>query len=244
MRKAWFLPLARAYCRRRFRRTFENVRIAGETAFLDVLGREPLVLAFNHVSYWDALLLVLLDERWGGGGVALMDTENLRKLPFFSWVGAIGLDRSSPKRALADLRAAAGLLGAQARYVVLFPQGTEVPAHLPLRYHSGIERLAKTSGRRVVPVAVRYDFGRPERPFVHVVVGEPLDGGANLPDRLARRTEELLRTVDTEMLAINAGTGGLGPTGFVEVFERRAPDVTGGFGARALSMFAAREEPK
>lgn len=239
MKKRWFVPLARAYCRRRFRRTFENVRIAGEPALLECLAREPLVLAFNHVTFWDALLLVLLDERWGGGGVALMDADNLRKLPFFGWVGAVKLDRSSTKRAISDLQRAAATLGATGRYVVIFPQGEEHPAHLPLTYRSGVDVLAKKAGARVVPVGVRYDFGRPEKPYVHVVVGEPLEPGSRFPETLARRTEELLSLVDLEMRALNAVPGAVPTRRFVDVFPTREVDATKGLGARALAVFGS-----
>ena len=52
----------------------------------------PLRLAATRGAVCDPVRVLLLDEALGGLGWALMDAENLRKLPFLGWVGALPLD--------------------------------------------------------------------------------------------------------------------------------------------------------
>ena len=137
-RKAWFFSLARRYVRRKFARSFDGIHVAGLEQARALVAREPLILAATHVAWWDALFAIAMADLLGGESYCLMDADNLRRLPFFGWVGAVPLDRSSPKRALRDMKAAATLLDRPGRVLWIFPQGRQRPSHLrPLDLQPG-----------------------------------------------------------------------------------------------------------
>ena len=128
LRKSWFFALARRYVRYKFARGFDGVHVEGLQEARALMAREPVIVAATHVAWWDALFAIQMAALLGGESYCLMDAANLRRLPFFGWVGAVPLDRSSPKRALKDMKAAATLLDRPGRVVWIFPQGRQRPA--------------------------------------------------------------------------------------------------------------------
>jgi 1-acyl-sn-glycerol-3-phosphate acyltransferase len=232
MKRGLFLALARRYVRFRLKRTFARTRLFGEDELLDHLGKEPLIVALNHVTFWDPLVLVMLDERWGGAGRALMDAENLKKLPFFAKVGAIPVDRTKNVRAFRDLEAAGRGLTQPGQFLVIFPQGEERPAHLPMQFREGLRFLAKRTGCAVVPGALRYDFGKAERPYLHISFGAPIrySGGEDFLALVAASVEVEVRRVDAELLWLNGTADAAQGTSFRDVFpfaEESLPRGTG-----------------
>ncbi|MCH9667090.1 MAG: 1-acyl-sn-glycerol-3-phosphate acyltransferase [Actinomycetia bacterium] len=123
-----FLRVARPYARHRVARGLDGLWVAGLDRARATLADRPVLFASNHVAWWDALLLALLDEALGGTGWAVMDAVNLGKLPFLGWVGALPLDRSSPERSRECLRNSAALLDRPGRGVWIFPQGPPTSA--------------------------------------------------------------------------------------------------------------------
>jgi 1-acyl-sn-glycerol-3-phosphate acyltransferase len=184
-RKPWFLALARRYVRRRFRREFDGFHVEGLERIRALVAREPVIVASTHVAWWDALFAIQMDWLLGTETYCLMDADNLKRLPFFGWVGAVPLDRSSPKRALKDMKAAATLLDRPGRVLWIFPQGRQRPAHLrPLDLQPGVRWLARTSGARTVPLALNYLFREGPAPAVVSSFGEPIGAREDLVSRL------------------------------------------------------------
>ena len=67
--------------------------------------RAPLLVVAQHAGWWDPMLLFHLSRcRFGGRHETMMDESNLRRLGFFRWLGAFGIDRSSRSGQLASLR--------------------------------------------------------------------------------------------------------------------------------------------
>lgn len=203
-----FARLFRAYVRRRMRGSFDAVRVRGAAQLLERLEQGPLMIAANHVSWWDALFLVLLDGVEGIDAHCLMDSANLKQLPFFSWLGAVPLDRSRATRAKKDLELAARLLDRPGRVLIVFPQGRQVPAHLPLRFASGVVHLARQTGVPVVPMALRYDYREEPIPELNVSIGPPVDvaeGNGTALARLEDAVAEQLRLIDAHLVNENPG---------------------------------------
>lgn len=169
-----FLKLARPYVARRLRRQFFDVRLAGLLRLRKLVFERPVILACNHVAWWDPLLLVHLDGVLGSDGFCLMDKQNLAKLPFFRWLGALPVDLKSRHAAYRDVLFAGKILDSPRRILAIFPQGVQRPAHFPLNFKSGVAALAERTGAPVVPLAIRYDFLEAPRQVVHLKVGEPL----------------------------------------------------------------------
>lgn len=216
-RRPAFLTVARAYSRHRVSRGLDGVWVAGLDETRAVLASRPLIFASNHVAWWDALLLVVIDKALGGLGWAVMDARNLRALPFLGWIGALPLDRSSPERSRECLENSAALLDRPGRAVWIFPQGRQRPAHLrPLDLRHGLEILhAGSPGDTpvdVVAVSFDYVFLERDRPAAIIRFSAPIPGAHS-----AERA--LLPAVETALLD---GLGAIDEAVLVATDGRRA----------------------
>lgn len=188
------VPTARAffrwYTRRRIATGLDGVFVAGLAEARRLADVGPVILAATHVSWWDGLIAILLDETLGTEGRAWMDAANLERFAFFRWCGAFGVDRHSPGGVRAGLHAAANSLTAPGDALWIFVQGRQRPAHLrPLGLERGVEVVARRSGATVVPVALTFGFREAPVPAAVVEFGEGIPAGvftlAALEDRLA-----------------------------------------------------------
>ncbi|HEU4536805.1 MAG TPA: lysophospholipid acyltransferase family protein, partial [Polyangiaceae bacterium] len=158
-------------------------------------ARGPVLWVGNHTSWWDPLVIFYLSRAFFDlDGHAMMDASNLRKLPFFSRIGAFGVDLDDPADGARALRYAARLLRAgPGRMVTVFPQGRERPVtERPLAFRPGSAELARLApGASVLPFALRYEMQGEEKPFAYVAFGAPL-----APEReVARARAEQERAV-------------------------------------------------
>lgn len=226
-----FAALFRIYVRHRLRREFSVVRMHG----LDELRRrtreEPFILACNHVAWWDPLLLLHLDGLLSGEARCLMNADHLGQLPFFAWLGAVPVNRTSPVAAYRDLEAAAGWLRQPGRILALFPQGRQSPARAPVRSEMGVEFLARKTGLPVVPMALSYDFGEEPKPEVSISAGPALFRGSESKREFARRVGDALTTelgrIDEHLLYQRSG--------FDVLMQRKSERLPSG--TRALGVF-------
>jgi hypothetical protein len=176
-RREAFLRLARPYARRRVARGLDGLWVSGLAEARAALAQRPLIFVANHVAWWDALLLLPLDDALGGTGWAVMDSRNLRSLPFLGWVGALPLDRSSPQRSRECLQSCADLLDRPGRGVWVFPQGRQRPAHLrPLDLKTGLGIMHARRPVDLVVVSIDYVFLERSRPAAVVRFSEPIAG--------------------------------------------------------------------
>jgi 1-acyl-sn-glycerol-3-phosphate acyltransferase len=167
---AWFSRHAEG----RIKATFGRVWVHGLDAAREASRQGPLLLVSNHCSWWDPLVAIHVTERLlAGEGYAMMDAKNLERLPFFSLIGAFGVDLSKPSDGASAIRYAAGLLDKPGRLLWVFPQGRERPSSVrPLDFRPGsgeIARVAKVPG--TIPVGIRYEFGGEERPELWLSFG-------------------------------------------------------------------------
>lgn len=191
-RRPGFLALARRYARRRVAHDLDGLWVAGLPGARAALQARPLIFAANHVAWWDPLLLLSLDASLGGVGWAVMDAENLRRLPFLGWVGALPLDRSSHDRSRACLQACAALLDRPGRSLWIFPQGRQRPAHLrPLSLRPGVQTMYHCNPVQIIAVSVDYVFLEKSRPAAVVRFSPPVpvDSG------------HVIEAVESELLA-------------------------------------------
>lgn len=208
-RSGFALGLARRYARWRCSRDLDGVWVSGLDALRAHLAREPLLLAPNHVAWWDVLVLVLLDRALGAEMRCLMDSRNLAALPFLGSIGAVPLRRGEGPAASEDLQRAGAWLDRPGRVLVIFPQGRQRPAHLrPLAFRRGVERLAAQTGARTVPVGWSYGFREDHRPAAALAIGAP--GAGELP-RLEAETVQLLARLDPFFLGEAPAAHGLVP---------------------------------
>jgi len=121
----------------------------------------------------------------------MMEEKQLKHYRFFAWLGAFSVDLSSPLRSAVSLRYAQRLLQKQDTAIWIFPQGQICRPNEPLEIKPGTDYLAKNAPHALlVPVAMRYDFFREDRPNALIEVGEPFPAIENTEGRIARECNE------------------------------------------------------
>lgn len=174
---------------------------------LDAQGMEhvpaegPIIIAANHISYFDPLCLGIAVANGTGRTVRFLTKSELFRVPLvgqvLSGAGQIPVyrDTRDAKQALVGAREAL----ARGAAVVFYPEGTTTknPDFSPGKPRHGVARLAALSGAPVVPVAIwgahlLFAQGKigPFRRGIRVVVraGAPLHLGLDPePDRAAIR---------------------------------------------------------
>lgn len=249
-RRPGFLNAARRYARRRVAHGLDGLWVAGLDPVRATLAERPVLFAANHVAWWDALLLLMLDEALGGVGWAVMDAQNLRTLPFLGWVGALPLDRSSHERSMQCLQSCAALLDRPRRALWIFPQGRQRPAHLrPLDLKHGLEALHAANPVDVVAVSINYVFLERDRPAAMVRFSAPMPaaavgGPALLPAVQDALIEGLGKIDAAAAAATDDGRARRRPKdplpGFTALVHPAGFSTPDGVGSRLLRAMAAR----
>lgn len=175
----------------------------------------PVILASNHTSFYDWLVLPLVVRRrriiflakssyFTGRGLQ----GRLRRF-FFTACGQVPVDRSGGGAGEAALRTAVRLLG-EGKLLGVFPEGTRSPDGRLHRGRTGVARMAAASGAPVVPCATVGLFNvapagrvlpRLSRRRTVIRFGPPMawrdDPKEGVPDGtvLRQRTNELMATI-------------------------------------------------
>jgi 1-acyl-sn-glycerol-3-phosphate acyltransferase len=154
-----------------------RTRLAGLPARLppDV----PLLLAANHVSWWDPFSLREVQRalRPGAPFFTVMLEAELARRPFFRRMGVVGLDPASPASLRACIRQLRRLLDAHPDgSVCFFPQGRIWPSFKrPLGFRPGIGLLARELAPLVIlPIGLHVEPLSATRPIVFASAAEPL----------------------------------------------------------------------
>ncbi|MFO7605812.1 MAG: AMP-binding protein [Desulfurivibrionaceae bacterium] len=148
----------------------------------------PCILAVNHASYLDSIILAGVLPRPFG----FIAKAELRANPLLGWLlprlGTEFVERFDRAEGVADSQKLAKRM-AGGRSLAFFPEGTfmRMPGLLPFRM--GAFETAAASGAMVVPVAIRGSRsvlrGRswfPRRGRIRVIIGEPIDSEAILAE--------------------------------------------------------------
>jgi 1-acyl-sn-glycerol-3-phosphate acyltransferase len=146
----------------------------------------PVILASNHLSFVDSMVIPIVVPR----PVAFLAKSEYFELPglkgrfvkaWFEMLGALPVDRSDSKAAIASLDTALGVL-AEGGAFGIYPEGTRSRDGRLYRGRTGVAQLALTSGAVVVPVGLQgtaevQPVGSRRLHLVKVTVafGEPLD---------------------------------------------------------------------
>jgi 1-acyl-sn-glycerol-3-phosphate acyltransferase len=238
-KRPWFQHFARSYVRFKLSRNFADIRFHAGDCIRQELAKGPIILTSNHVAWWDPLLLVQLDTFLGSDGYCLMDKKSLAELPFFRWVGALPIDRTSPAKAYRDIERARAVLSGPGRILAMFPQGEQRPAHLPLSFKPGVAALAAHSGAPVIPLAIQYTYLESPRPVVHLAAGPALrfqsrhHARENFLSELEHHTAEALHRIDVHLIqGVDGFCSLLHKTPRAQNLERIPP------GAKALRLIS------
>jgi fatty-acyl-CoA synthase len=209
--------LVRAFCRVLLGLAGCRLRVNGVER---LAGMGPAILAANHSSYVDSVVLLAALPR--AVPVLFVAKRELLRTPLIATiirkVGHLTVERFALTASVADAAAVSGALRAGVSLVV-FPEGTfrRTPGLLPFRL--GAFKAAVESGRPVVPIAIHGtrellppDEWLPRPHAVRVTIGAPIaPSGTGWP--------EMVRLRDLTRAAIDAELGRGGATNQVVIIQ-------------------------
>lgn len=161
-KKKWFNDLFATFVKeRQIRPFFHTILVRSD----DV--PTPGLFLSTHSSWWDGLILLMLNESYLRHDVhVLMDEEGLRRFPFFRHLGAFSIKKGKLSDVRASLDYALRLLK-DGKSVWMFPQGREYPQEQrPLEIGAGATMLLHSPDIRLC--AIYYTFASHSAPLVYV----------------------------------------------------------------------------
>jgi 1-acyl-sn-glycerol-3-phosphate acyltransferase len=190
----------------------------------------PVILASNHLSFADSLVIPIVAPRkvaflaksdyFTGTGL-----KGAASRWWFEGIGMLPVDRDDSKAALASLDTALQVLGRGEAFGI-YPEGTRSRDGRLYRGRTGVAHLALTAGASVVPVGVTgteklqpVGARLPRVVPVTVTFGKPIEVAGRydgVPLGRARRevTDEIMRAIQAITGQEEAG-----------VYNERAPDA-------------------
>ncbi len=182
---------------RALRRRFHAVRVAGAERLGALDSNRPTIGCVNHTNWWDGFVLYALSHRMipERDIYLAMEEKNLRRYPFFRWMGCFGVDLETLRAALPAVRYALRLLAGKPRRLAwFFVQGKLVLPSAPIVAKPGAAWIAQRSGAQLLPLVIRYAWLAESRPSIFVRIGAPMSpdvGDDTLSDRLNALTREV-----------------------------------------------------
>jgi 1-acyl-sn-glycerol-3-phosphate acyltransferase len=159
------------------------------------LPDSPVVLLPKHQSTWETFAFPGLMPH----PLCYVFKRELLYIPFFGWAMArmdmIHIDRSKRTEAWNLVAEQGRRFMDKGHWVIMFPEGTRAPRGGKGSYKAGGTRLAITTGRPVLPVAVTSGRCWPRKSFVlrpgtvDVSIGRPIPSEGRQPDELMREVE-------------------------------------------------------
>ena len=154
--------------------------------------KEAFIFCGNHRNYLDPPLMVATVGRH----IRFMAKEELRKNPFFAFLGVV-FDGIYVKRDSKDVTALKTTLKAlkNGESIALFPEGTRNGLEKGEKAKDGAAFFALKTGTRVLPVGISGGLKKFEK--VKIVYGEPLD---------LSKYREMYKNKETEKEALEEAT--------------------------------------
>ena len=168
-----FILIFRVYMRHLFKRRFKAVWL--KTRYLP--HRKSRTLYYlNHHLWWDGLIPLLLNEYvFRQDARAIMEIDQMRSFPFFSWIGAFSIDRKNRSAIRTTLSYAIKHLGQPGGCLFIFPEGKITPYYNhTFEFEDGLAFIAKqVSDIDIVPVCSFIDVSKSDRPELYLYIDNP-----------------------------------------------------------------------
>lgn len=170
-----------AYFSWTLRRSFSAGYIAEEQHLVSASERHdsvPTIVASTHASWWDAAVAMSIAfDRHRLDTDGMMEYRQLQRYRFFSRLGMFSVIREDARSSMHSLRYATSRLSGTNRLLWMYPQGTLIHQDVDrVECEPGIGILSRLLGRcRILPVAMRYEMLREQRPACWIRFSEPLE---------------------------------------------------------------------
>ena len=200
--------VARSWCRLQFYLLRRLCRLDHRVRGLEHLPAGTAVVLMKHSSSWETIAQMLLFPRqcW-------VLKRELLWAPILGWViwllKPIAINRRGGRGAVDQVIARGRQRLAEGLWVVVFPEGTRVPAGQSRRFGLSGTLLAQAAGLPVVPVAHNAGHFWPRRGLfkrpgtIEVVVGRPMPTEGRDPREL---NAEIQAWVEAELNAMGGGS--------------------------------------
>lgn len=177
----------------------------------EIKGKEnipskPAIVLCKHQSAWETINL----QHYFSPQVWVLKRE-LLWLPIFGWALAmlrpIAIDRSAGRDAMSQVLEQGVIRLQSGCWVVIFPEGTRVPAGTKRRYKLGGATLAEKTGVPVVPVAHDAGLYWPRNSFikypgvVRLVIGPVIETRGKTASEINREAEAWIEETVDRLLA-------------------------------------------
>ncbi|MBA3775915.1 MAG: 1-acyl-sn-glycerol-3-phosphate acyltransferase, partial [Betaproteobacteria bacterium] len=159
----------------------------------------PHVVMSKHSSTWETMALNLYFP-----SLAFVAKKELLSIPFFGWgfalASPITIDRSAGIGAMQQIVKQGRERFKQGFWIVVYPEGTRIPAGTRARYKTGGARLAKELRAPIVPVAHNAGYLWPKGVFgkkpgtITLSIGKPIDSSRKDAVTLAHEVETWIET--------------------------------------------------
>ncbi|MEM7194895.1 MAG: lysophospholipid acyltransferase family protein [Pseudomonadota bacterium] len=163
------------------------------------IPQSPSIIISNHQSAWETLAFQLIFP-----AQSYILKKELLMIPFFGWGLAvnrpIAINRSEKRRALEKLITDSQERLDEGRWLVVFPEGTRMPADEPGDFQVGGAMMAVKTGASIVPVAHNAGYYWPKQGFikkpgtVNVVIGPVIDPAGLKPREVNARAEQWIKS--------------------------------------------------
>ena len=176
------LSLFERYAGRHVARGFHALRLAkAQRPDPGAIRGKPLIIYFNHPSWWDPLICLRLAEQFfpDRNHYAPMDAAALVKNRFLARLGFFGVELGSARGARRFLNVSQQVLSRpdSALWIAAEGQLTD-PRVRPVRLRSGLGHLANRVRQSVLlPLALEYPFWEERTPEALARFGEELPAG-------------------------------------------------------------------
>jgi 1-acyl-sn-glycerol-3-phosphate acyltransferase len=170
-------------------------RLTHEVQGTEHITVEPAIVFAKHQSTWETIALqqIFPLQVW-------VAKRELMWIPFFGWglalMKCIHIKRGSGKAAVNQLVTQGKARMDEGIWVVIFPEGTRIPAGEKGRYRIGGAVLAEQTGRAIVPVAHNAGEYWPRRSFIkrpgviQVRIGTPISPSGKSAQKILDEASE------------------------------------------------------
>ncbi len=220
----WLWQQFGRYARFYLRRSFHAMRLS-HTGRFPLEPGTPAVLFFNHPSWWDPLVAIVLAQHFmpERRHYGPMDAEALSRYRFFQRLGFFGVTPGTRRGAAAFLRVSQAILQEPQSVLWVTPEGHFTdPRQRPVQLQPGLGALARrVDGVVFVPLAIEYVFWEERFPEILLRFGEAMPVSSACEWGSEVHTERFTQRLEAAQEALAREACRRDPTDFETVLRSR-----------------------